>query len=299
MEHNIKIKSIVPLNNLKEMLKKVVFRGLYDKDGNNLRPYEKAKFSIAKVNPPRFITSSPKIVINGDQKRTLFSPQPTIYENQIDIVKTVDEFLQRNNFQINELNQAIEYNWEGRGDFHVLPPIIEKHTYNLKNGFLDLEKLSDRFKGTFVKDARGNLHELSKRFLSDFYIDEVSKLSHLDIFHSNAPLINYGLCYAGNHDFYIICDGSHRMDYSIEVLRKPVSVLLVESEFDELIPYYAFPVPFRPTIRLSSKRAEKMYPRLERDKIHLFNDFINKILHYDWTRGGLNVSKLRSNKEIN
>ena len=41
-----------------------------------------------------------------------------------------------------------------------------------------------------------------------------------------------------------------------------------------------------------------MYHKLERDKIHLFNDFIKKILHYDWEAGGLKVSKLRSNVDI-
>ncbi|HLC32414.1 MAG TPA: hypothetical protein VJJ82_01170, partial [Candidatus Nanoarchaeia archaeon] len=59
---------------------------------------------------------------------------------------------------------------------------------------------------------------------------------------------------------------------------------------------YALPMPFRPTTRLTSKDAEKMYPRLERDKIHLFNDFMKKVLHYDWR--GLYVSGLRSQTNI-
>lgn len=299
MEQKIALKKVVPLAELEEMLKKVIFRGLYDENGQNLKPYERVKISIAKVNPPRNICASPKIVTNGET-RSLFSPQPTIYENQLEIVKTVDEFLKENGFQINELEHGIEYFWEGRGDFHILPPIVEKHTYDFSDGFFDLEELSQRFKGTYVKDANGNLHELSNRYLNNFFIDEVSKIDHLDIFHSNAALINYGLVHGGKQDFYIICDGMHRTDYSLEVLNKPVSVIVIEPlEGESLIPYYAFPVPFTPTIRLSSKRAEAMYPRLERDKIHLFNDFINKILHYDWTKGGLNVSKLRTNKEIN
>ncbi len=294
----ITLKKVVPLNELKKMLRKVVFRGLYDENGKPLKPYQKVKFSLAKVNPPKYICASPKIAING-QTRTLFSPQPTIYQNQLEIVRTVDIFLRKNGFRISELDHAIEYLWKGRGSFHILPPVVEKHTYDFKNGFFDLGKLSKRFKGKFVKDARSNLHELSKRYLNNFYLDEVSKISHLDIFNSNAPLINYGLPYSGKQDFYIICDGSHRADYCVEGLRKPVTVLLVEADDgNSLVPYYAFPVPFRPTIRLSSKLAEKMHLKLERDKIHLFNDFISKVLHYDWTPGGLNVSKLRSNKEI-
>lgn len=164
--------------------------------------------------------------------------------------------------------------------------------------FFDLDKLSKRFKNTYVKDAKRNLHHLRERYLNSFFIDEVSHLDHLDIFHSNAPLINYGVQYNGPHEFYIICDGSHRIDYAIETLNEPTSVLVVEPSKNRLIPYYAFPVPFRPTIRLSSKRSEKMYPRLERDKIHLFNDFLKKVLHYDWLKGGLGVGSLRSKAEI-
>ena len=201
---------------------------------------------------------------------------------------------------VTNLSGAVEYNWEGRGDFHVLPPIVEKHTYDLDQGYLDLEKLSERFNGTYVKDARGNLHNLGSRELHSFFIDEVSKLNHLDTFNSNASIINYGLPYNGPHNFYITCDGSHRIDYALEHLNKPITVLVVEAAKRDapLIPYYAFPVPFRPTIRLSSKKAEKMFHHLERDKIHLLNDFIKKVLHYDWEAAGLLVGRLRSNVEI-
>ena len=201
--------------------------------------------------------------------------------------------------QMSKLCQMVEYSWEGRGDFHILPPVVEKHTYHLKNGYLDLPHLLRRFKRLYVKDAIGKLHALADRYLNSFCIDEVSKLEHLDIFNSNAPIINYGLGHDGEFTFYIVCDGAHRLDYVLEKVKKPINVLLVEpAEKKFLYPYYAFPVPFRPSIRLSSKKSEKMYHRLERDKIHLFNDFIKKTLHYDWEAGGLKVSKLRSNVEI-
>ena len=96
--------------------------------------------------------------------------------------------------------------------------------------------------------------------------------------------------------FTLFCDGSHRMDYALEHLNEPITVLLVEAPI--LVPYYALPMPFRPSTRLTSKDAERMYPTLERDKIHLFNEFLKKALHYDWREGGLQVSKLRSNAKI-
>ena len=230
----------------------------------------------------------------------LFTPQPTIYENQSKILEEGDKFLLAHNMKMSELRHAIEYSWKGRGDFHILPPIIEKHTYQLKDGYLDIVWLLKRFKGLYVKDAIGRLHPLSNRSLRAFYIDEVSKIDHFDIFNSNVPILNYGLGHDGEFTFYIVCDGAHRLDYILEKIKKPITVLLVEptKKNTHLYPYYAFPVPFRPSLRLSSKKSEKMFYRLERDKIHLLNDFIKKTLHYDWEAGGLKVSKLRSNVEI-
>lgn len=290
------LKNKVNTSELEERLRKIMFRGLYDSRGDNIRPYEDVNFHVTKVYPSHAIGSCPEIEHNGSREH-LFTPQPTIYQNQLEIIEIVDNFLQSQGLKINELEEAIEYTWEDRGDFHMLPPVIEKHTYDLRDGFIDLDKLIERFHDSYIKDAKGNFHGLSMRYLHSFFIDEISKIDHLDIFNSNASIINYGLRYNGKQDFYIICDGAHRIDYALEKLNQPITVILVEPN-KNLIPYYAFPVTFQPAIRLSSKQSEKMYPRLERDKIHLLNDFISKTLHYDWSVGGLNVSKLRSNKEI-
>ncbi len=294
MKDKITLQKKVNFDDLTDRLRRIIFRGLYNKKNENLKPYKKAKFSQAKVFPAKAMGQSP-IIITNNSEQILFSPQPTIYQNQTEIIKIVDKFLTKEKMRVNQLKGAIEYEWEGRGVFHMLPPIIEKHTYYLKNGFIDLSKLSQRFKNFYVKDANDNLHHLADRYLNNYFIDEVSSIHSLDVFHSNAPIINYGIQHTGYFDFYIICDGMHRIDYSIEHLNEPIDVLLVESGETPLIPYYAFPVPFHPTVRLSSKQSEKMYPRLERDKIHLLNDFLKKTLHYDWTPADLNVSKLRTN----
>jgi len=298
MKEMLILKNTLPFKELEEQLRTIEFRGLYNAKGEKIKPYKKAIFSLATVYPPTSIGASP-VIKTKTTKDILFSPQPTIYSNQIEIIKTVDKFLSKNGLRVNKLKSAIEYEWPGRGLFHMLPPIIEKHSYNLSDGFINLDKLIKLFENFYVKDAQNNLHHIFDRYLRNYFIDEVSSIRHLDIFHSNAPLINYGLQYNHKQDFHIICDGSHRIDYSIEHLHEPITVILVEPEKRPLIPYYAFPMPFRPTIRLSSKQSEKMYPRLERDKIHLFNDFLKKVLHYDWTPAGLSVSKLRTNTDIN
>lgn len=294
----ITLKSIYSLRSTKDLLRRIAFRGLYDRRGKNLFPYRNAMFSITTVYPQTSPGGSPEIQI-GKKREPLFTPQPTIYENQTKILEEVDAFLLTHDLKMSSLRRMVEYDWEGRGEFHILPPVIEKHTYQLSNGYLDIPWLLKRFKNAHVKDALGHLHTLSDRYLRSFYIDEVSSINHLDIFNSNVPIINYGLGHDGSFTFYIVCDGAHRLDYILEKIKQPMNVLLVESVAGKsLYPYYAFPVPFRPSIRLSSKKSEKMYHRLERDKIHLFNDFIKKTLHYDWEAAGLKVSKLRSNVEI-
>ncbi len=281
---------------LTELLRNITFRGVYDKQGKNLKPYANAKFSLVTVHPPKFPTSFPQLIHNS-QPQPLFTAQPTIYKTQIEMLATVDNFLKTLGKNIHTLEfEGFQYDWKERGKFHVLPPIVEKHTYPLKNGFFDLKKIAERFRGTYAKDAKGNLHELSQKTLRDYYVDEESAVKYLELFNPNAELINYGLRFNEDTDFYIICDGSHRMDYALEHINQPINVILVESE--NLLPYYAFPMPFRPITRLTSKAAEKIYPKLERDKVHLFNDFLKKILHYDWEQGGLNVSKLRSQANI-
>lgn len=284
---------------LQELMRKIAFRGLYSKEGKRLNPYRNANFRKAQLLPSGVFGGSPELVLD-DSRATLFTSQPTVYENQIEIITAVDEFLREQDIDLTALEGAVEYLWEGRGVYHMTPPVIEKHTYNFRNGYIDLDDLISRFQDTYIKDARGNLHHLGQRELNSFYIDEVSKLDHLDIFNSNAPAINYGFGYNGQHAFYVACDGTHRMDYSLEVLQKPITVLVAEpGEGNEpLIPYYALPVPFSPVIRLSSKKAEQMYHRLERDKIHLLNDFIKKVIHYNWEVAGLEVSKLRTNVDV-
>lgn len=296
MKDRLSLLNIIDFEELSKILKRIEFRGIYNENGSIAKPYAGAKFSLAKVYPPKGIGDSP-IIVTEKKKDVLFSPQPTIYLNQTEIIRTVDTFLKGQGMRVNKMDHAVEYDWHGRGIFHMIPPVIEKHTFDLKTGFVDLNKLSKKFDNLYVKDSRDNLHKISDRYLSNFYIDEVSAMRHLDVFHSNAPIINYGIQFNGKQDFYMICDGSHRIDYAIEYLNEPINVILVEGKEKPLVPYYAFPMPFRPTIRLSSKRSEKMFPRLERDKIHMFNDFLKKTLHYDWQRAGLSVSRLRSNIE--
>lgn len=297
MAERIVLNRVMPFEELVAAMRNIEFRGLYREDGTRVRPYEKAKFSLATVKPSTGLCVSPTVE-TGSGSHPLFSPQPTIYQNQTQIIRTVDESMRQHNIRVHKLESAIHYTWEGRGDFHMLPPVIERHAYTLDRGFIDLHHLIHVFKHLYVKDAQERLHRITDRYLREYFIDEVSAVRDLDVFHSNAPLINYGQQWSGVHPFHIVCDGMHRIDYAVEALNEPVNVILVEPEEGSLIPYYAFPMPYHPTIRLSSKLSEKMYPRLERDKVHLFNDFLKKVLHYDWSPAGFNISKLRSNAEI-
>lgn len=281
---------------LTSCLKNIEFRGLYNSNGQNLKPYADAKFSLGTVYPPTKPTYLPTLKTNGTST-PLFTAQPTVYETQINMLFNVERFLKSQGKRINTLEfEALNYNWEGRGEFHILPPIIEKHSYHLKEGFFDLDKFREVLKGSYVKDACGNLHSLSEKVLRGFFVDSKTSVPFLDTFNSNVALMNYGLNFNGKYDFHIVCDGSHRIDLAIEHLNEPINVLLAES--DNLTPYYALPVPFRPLIRLTSKAAEVIHPMLGRDKIHLLNDLTKKALHYNWEIGGLHVSELRGKQKV-
>ena len=149
MNHILNLKNTIPFDDLTTIIKKIEFRGLYNEKGEKIKPYKKAQFSIVKVYPSSELGGSPTIK-TCDGKKPLFSPQPTIYLNQTDIVKTVDDFLIKNKMRVNELKKAIEYEWEGRGVFHMLPPIIEKHVYTMDEGFIDLDILTKSFQDFFV-----------------------------------------------------------------------------------------------------------------------------------------------------
>ncbi len=296
MEEKITFKRSLDQNELTSCLRNIEFRGLYDSNGRNLKPYDNAKFSLGTVYPPDKPTHLPILKTNGIST-PLFTSQPTIYQTQINMLFNVERFLKSLGKKINTLEfESLNYDWEGRGEFHILPPIVEKHSYPLIGGFFHLDKFREMFRDSYVKDACGNLHSLSEKVLRGFFVDSETSVPFLDTFNSNVSLMNYGLNFNGNYDFHIVCDGSHRIDLSIEHLNEPINILLAEA--DDLLPYYALPVPFMPIVRLSSKAAEVIHSKLEKDKIHLLNDLIKKSLHYDWEAGGLHVSELRSKQRV-
>jgi len=285
----IKLNEIIDKKNLINILKKVECKGVF-KEEIPVKPYENATFKLAKILPSNKIGEFPKIV-TGKKENNLYTSQPTIYLNQLNIIEKVDGFLKTINKRVSNLEfEGVGYNFKDKGNFHILPPIVEKHTYYIKDGFLDIKHLRDNLKSYTFLDAKNNHHKIYNRYLENFYIDEVSKIKHLDVFNDNLGIINYGKNINGKIDFYIVCDGSHRIDYSLETLKKPTNCILVENLN---VPYYAMPQPFYPMVRISSKIAEQMYSKLTIDKIHLFNYYFKKALHYNWV--GLSVSKLRNN----
>lgn len=293
----LKLLNVYPVSELEGRLSKIRFRGAYDSSGNNIEPYKDISFTLETIYPPETAASLPQVTI-GYAKTPLYTSQPYLYDVQTQIIQTLYEFLETEGLDLFNLEGIIEYEWEGRGIYHVMPPIVERHSYSLNGGFLDLDKMSDRFEGHYVRDAKGNMHHLSEEVLNDFYIDDISRLPNLHIFNPNIEIVNYGISMTGDWKVNIICDGSHRIDYALEYMQRPIRTIVVEGRNKPLIPYYALPVPFRPSIRLSSKRSVGIYPTLARDKVHLFNSYISHVLHYDWEGAGLNISSLRLNKEI-
>ena len=110
MQHKLTLKRVLDFPEIEGVLRKVKFRGLYNQRGENLNPYKKARFTLSTVYPPKGMGQMPQIKVNG-ARDILFSPQPTIYENQTGIMKILDEFLSREGYRLTELKKAIEYEW--------------------------------------------------------------------------------------------------------------------------------------------------------------------------------------------
>lgn len=291
----IQITGETEFSEVTERMRQIEFRGVYSMNHDPVRPYENARFSLVTVEPPETREYPPTIVTETGERHPLWTPQPTVYENQSAVIGRVATFLASEGLSLTQLSGAVDYHWSGRGDFTILPPIIEAQQLPLLEGKIDLASFSNRFRGLFVPDDRGTLHDMSRRMLRNFYVDEVSCIDTLDVFNDTLELLSYGVQDNEDWTYYIICDGSHRIDYALELSGEPIQVILAEpADKKPLYPYYALPMPFRPTTRLSSKKAEAMYPNLERDKVHILSKLIRKVLHYDWAKGGLNVSSLRS-----
>lgn len=306
-------RDVIELNELQQRMRHIEARGIFDENGRPIQPYKNAKFSMVTILPPDTSkVAEPPMVEHAEGCSRLWTPQPTIYQDQLFIMSVIDKFLHSHSElivsadqQVNEatvglngLTKAVLYDWPNRGSFHVMPPVIERHTYHLSHGAIDLDDLRDQFDGSYVKDAEDNLHALSDHDLQNFYIDHETYSEHLPIFNPTVELLDYGRQQNGSWQFDVICDGAHRIAYGIEELGMPVQAILVEAEdTTNLLPYYAVPRPFHPATRLSSKRAERMYGTIENDKIHLLQELIKKAGHYDWSPSGLHVSSLRSREK--
>lgn len=295
---------VIEFDDLVSRLRNIQTRGIFDERGQPIRPYQDVDFSLVQVTTPNNgdVAEAPQ-VLDGDNTTRLWTPQPTIYEDQIYIMTVLDAFLEMHQGEITTtpediglcgLTKAVGFTWPNKGKFHVMPPVIERHSYELDNGRIDLDNLREQFRGCYVKDAEGNLHSLSDHDLKKFYVDHQTNVEHLSIFNDTVSTLDYGR-FSGTWEFDIICDGAHRIAYALEEQGKPTYAILVTPPEDGLIvPYYAVPKPFHPATRLTSKQAEKLFKMLENDKIHLLHDLIKKTGHYDWEDSGLYVSSLRS-----
>lgn len=303
----------IPFSALTERMSHIEARGVFDVNGIPIRPYQNVKFSLVTVHPPSSdeVAGSPTIEVADEQER-LWTPQPTIYNDQLFIMNALDKFLRSLDIDyvpdteriaealgICSLSGSVGFEWPDRGYFNVMPPVIERHSYMLDRGHIDLDYMRSCFDGCFVKDAKGRLHPMSAQDIEQFYIDHESAYPHMQIFNPTVDLLDYGRQHTGAWRFNIICDGSHRISFAIDELNQPIQAILVEpDEGKELVPYYAVPRPFHPSTRLTSKRHEVMFNGLENDKIHLLHPLLAKVLHYNWELSKLKVSSLRSKDSI-
>jgi len=101
----------------------------------------------------------------------------------------------------------------------MLPRLLRKHTYQLSDGLSTSTNLW-RLWNFYVKDARGSYITCWMIF-EDYYIDEVSSMKHMDVFHSNARLSLRAFSTTTTRFLYHLRRVSS-CDYAIEHLTKPI-----------------------------------------------------------------------------
>jgi len=85
---------------------------LYNKEGEKINHTKKLSFLSLLFT--RQYQSRPTNDKNCSKKIFSFIPTNDLL-NQIEIIKTVDDFLAKNKMRVNTLQGPIEYDWEGRG----------------------------------------------------------------------------------------------------------------------------------------------------------------------------------------
>jgi len=245
----IEIIKEISFNDLCSRLKEVRLRGFPE-----VKIYENSNVSIKRVSPE-------------DILKKVFTPQPTIYQDHLDRISSMQILFQEKGIDIYNLNGGYDYiatDSEGNeSEWTIIPPVIEVMTINPINSGLDYsELLGDRLK-ELMQDGGHTLNpELNSLNFSEY------------------PIIRTFIPQ--------ICDGSHRIHSAI-VNNSPQNILLVEN-ITEGFPYYAVPQPYS-SVRIIPTRDETEL------KIHILTDPGHKLLYRSFPTGGIKSGNVRTAKK--
>ena len=76
MEPKLTLKKIIEFEDLSKILKKIEFRGLYNKDEKKIKPYKKVSFLKTVVYPPLKLGQSPTIKIKNKREDEVLKKKP-------------------------------------------------------------------------------------------------------------------------------------------------------------------------------------------------------------------------------
>ncbi len=237
----------VSFEELCERLKKVQLMGFAD-----ICVYEDANFEVRSCNPT-YISNR------------IFTPQPSIYQTELDKIGKVNELFLKKGIDIFDLNGGYDFVSLGEREekrWTIIPPIIERLPIPIKYyGWFDYgEAISD--------SLRNKLKE------------ENLRLRDLDI------ILEYMLVTPW---FDIICDGSHRIHFAVLDGRK--QNLLFIDNIREGWPYYAIPQPY------SKVHVEPFRDEEKLDKQHVVEEPAHKHLYRLFPSGGIFSGDVRSFKK--
>lgn len=252
MIQQIEIQKRFDFRELEERLRKVHLRGF-----EHVKIYEKSEISLVSMSPEEI-------------RKNVFTPQPSVYTQELKKVSRLAELFQQQGIDIFSLDGGIDYiaiDEKGeQTEWTLTPPVIET-------------MVLPHFSGRGLDYSIIISPEL-RRLMRDGGHRQNSELKEL----------NFPEYEQNSHQMIMqICDGSHRIESGIRT-GKPQKIIVIKNVCSGF-PYYAAPKPYC----LVHEEAERIEEKL--DKTHILTAPAHKLLYRLFPSGGIKSGTIRPTKQ--
>lgn len=252
MIQQIEIQKRFDFKELEERLRKVHLRGF-----EHIKIYEKSDISLVSMAPEEII-------------QRVFTPQPSVYNQELKKVSKLAELFQQQGIDIFTLDGGIDYiAIDERGEqteWTLTPPVIES-------------MVLPHYPGMGLDYSLRISPEL-RRMMNDQGHRQNPEIKQL-----NFPEYSKN----SNQTILQICDGSHRIESGIRTGKAQNLIVISNTAFG--FPYYAAPKPYH-LVHEEQERIEE-----KSDKTHILTNPAHKLLYRLFPSGGIKSGTIRPTKQ--